>query len=172
MHLGLRTYRYGMTLEKTEELYLYLIERDCDLGTRTVDGKEFVTALYAGKAWPDEPPASRVRIGGLHLGDSEEKLLKKYPMATTAGMKITAGMYNADETYETFTVYFVDGKPYSPAAFDALLASLPEREAEQTQRACFALLVHTVQDEINVILYGDYYETVQKLEGPFAGLHC
>lgn len=171
MRLGLRTYRYGMALKKTEKLYEHLAKRDCDLGTRTVDGREFVTSLSARKAWPDEPPASRVSIGGLHLDDTEETLLRKYPMATTDGPKITAGMYNADETYETFTVCFSDGKPYSPAAFEALLAALPADEAEQTLRGCHALLVHTVQDRINVIVYGDYYDTLQKFEAPFIDLY-
>ena len=164
MKLRGKTYACGTPFEMTEDLYVDLVENyDCMIGTRTVDGEEFISALSARKRWPDSKPNRAACIGGLRLGDSEAKLLRKYPMADTNGLQIGA-LYNPDETWEHFTVYFYEEKPYSPTEYDALLQSVPEGDVNMILIHSYALVVLTIQDEIDCVVFGDYSEVIRPLK--------
>lgn len=164
MQLHGKTYFCGMPFEMTEELYIDLVDNcDCTIGTRTVDGVEFISSLSARKSWPDSEPNRAASIGGLYLGDPESKLLEKYPMANTDGLRITAGIYNPDETWEHFTVYFYDEEAYSPTEYEALLKSVSESEADMIRIRSYALVVLTIQDEIDCVAFGDYTDLILPL---------
>ena len=163
MQLRGKTYFCGMPFEMTEKLYIDLVNNcDCTIGTRTVDGVEFISSLSARKSWPNSEPNRAASIGGLQLGDSESKLLEKYPMADTDGLRIGA-IYSPDETWEHFTVYFYDEKAYSPTEYEALLQSVPENEADMIRIHSYALVVLTIQDEIDCVAFGDYTDLIMPL---------
>ena len=168
-----KTYTCGMPLEMTDELYESAYNVDATISTRTVDGEELVSAYGVRKPWPDSEPNRTVSVGGLHLGDTEEMLLKKYPKAATDGLKIMGGRYNADETWEDFTVYYYENEAYSPTEYEALLASVSANEQDTVRIRSYALVVLTVQDEIDCIHFGDYsmiQEITQAMDGtvPYA----
>lgn len=162
MKLRGETYTCGMPFAMTEEFYLDLAENcDCSVSTRTVDGTEFISGFSAGKPWPDSKPNRAAVIGGLRLGDPESKLLEKYPAADTNGLQFSAGIYNPDETWEHFSVYFYEDTAYSPTEFEALLQSVTESEADTIRIRSYALVVLTVQDEIDRIAFGDYATVIE-----------
>ena len=94
------------------------------------------------------------------LCDSKSKLLEKYPKAATDGLRYTAGIYNPDETWDHFSVYFYDGETYSPTEYEALLQSVPESEADTIRIRSYALVALTRQDEIDRIGFGDYTDLI------------
>ena len=151
-----KTYTCGMPLKMTDELYESAYNVDAEILTRTVDGEEFIYAYGVRKPWPDSEPNRTVSVGGLYLGDTEEMLLKKYPKAATDGLKTAGGRYNADETWEDFTVYYYENEAYSPTEYEALLASVSESEQDTIRIRSYALVVLTIQDEIDCVHFGDY----------------
>ncbi len=151
-----RTYFCGMPLEKTEALFEFAYQYNAEILTRTVDGEECVSAYCLSKDWPDSKPNRIGSLGGLRLGDSEEKLLRKYPMASVGGLKLGRRGTDENETWETFTVYYYDGKVFSPEEYNALLESTSESDADMIFVRSHALAVLTVDDEIISIQFGDY----------------
>ena len=161
MELRGETYYCGMPFERTDEIYIDLAENcDCSITTRTVDGTEFISGFGTGKPWPDSEPNRAAMIGGLQLGDPESKLLEKFPKADTNGLHYSAGIYNPDETWEHFSVYFYEEKMYSPTEYETLLNSASESEADTIRIRSYALVVLTIQDEIDRIVFGDYTDVI------------
>lgn len=171
MELRGETYYCGMPFERTEEIYIDLMDNcDCSISTRTVDGVEFICGLSAGKPWPDSEPNRAATIGGLCLGDPESKLLEKFPKADTNGLRYTFGIYNPDETWEHYSVYFYEEKMYSPSEYEALLQSVSESEADTIRIRSYALVALTIRDEVDRISFGDYTALIQPMTQAMDGV--